>query len=141
MSVDTICGMVRSVCGYRNVMRYACQLTDYAGLWMDATKSFSSNMIHYVKLVLNTTGRHPAMIKTDNGEFLTTSLQTYCDANGIDTVVGAPNKAGGKAGAKGNMPVERGHRTCHEMSRALMNWGGVGPHMWEPIRMQTTPSR
>ena len=118
LSVDTIVNLPTSVSGYKHVGEVSCTLTDYGALWMHKTKSMSGELLFWLKLVLNTTGHHPAMLKMDNGEYKTKLVAEYCESNGIEISVAT-------ADTMGNMPIERRHRTIEESARSLMNQGAL----------------
>ena len=124
LSVDTIVNLPTSVSGYKHVGQVSCVQTNYGALWMRKTKSMSDELLFWLKLVLNTTGHHPALLKMDNGEYKTKLVAEYCESNGIEISVAT-------ADTMGNMPVERRNRTLEEAARSLMNQGGAGSHMWE----------
>jgi hypothetical protein len=110
LSVDTIVNLPTSVSGYKHVGEISCVLTNYGALWMRKTKSMSDQLLFWLKLVLNTTGHHPALLKMDNGEYKTKLVAEYCESNGIEISVAT-------ADTMGNMPIERRHRTIDRGGR------------------------
>ena len=71
--------------------------TNYGALWIRKTKSMSDELLFWLKLVLNTTGHHPALLKMDNGEYKTKLVAEFCESNGIEISVAT-------ADTMGNMP-------------------------------------